>query len=120
MHRSKLSISLMIISGILFLSALLFLAISGYNWLLLHFIPPVAALMMTGVVMFFCTVAGISGYYLIKRTAKPTIPADEMTDQISILVSSAGEGVSRSLKESPKSTLLIARIAGLIAGSQMK
>ncbi len=99
--------------------ALFFLALSFYSWMLMHVLPPLAALATAGSILLICLVV-VTALYLILRS-KPNTPsqADETVRMISTVAAIAGDELGKTAETNPKTTLLLAGVAGLIAGKYL-
>ncbi|WP_373084772.1 phage holin family protein [Sneathiella sp.] len=118
-QRSKLGICLMAVAGFLLLVALFYMVLAYYGWLLLHFVQPVAALVTAGTVLVIGSIVAFSAYLVLKRIPPEPAPNDEIRELISLISATAADGLNEKVEESPKTALLIAGIAGLIAGKYL-
>ncbi len=120
MRKSKFGLGLAILSGLLFLITIIFALIGAYGWLLQEFSQPVAALLVCAGVLALSVIAGLSGYALL--TKKPAVPADhseDITTLIAEMTAFLGEELAEPIQENPKTALLLAGLAGYVAGDRL-
>jgi lysylphosphatidylglycerol synthetase-like protein (DUF2156 family) len=120
LQRGAIGVSLVGLTVALSFIALFFLSLSFYTWMVLHITPPLAALATAGVILLVCLIVLTTMYLAL--SSKPVAPsqADETAQAISALAAIAGEELGRTAEENPKTTLLVAGVAGLIAGKYMR
>lgn len=99
--------------------ALFFLALSFYSWMLLYVVPPLAALATAGSILLICLIVVTALYFILR--SKPDTPsqADETARMISTVAAIAGDELGKTAETNPKTTLLLAGVAGLIAGKYL-
>lgn len=122
MRKNKFGVGFAALSALLFIMALIFAVISLHGWLLTYYLPPVAALIVAGVVLGFSLITGAIGYMFLKSRAKPGSPheaGDDVTKLLGDVTALVEEELSESVRENPKTAVLLASLAGFVAGEHL-
>lgn len=98
----------------------IFLAVAFYGWMLLYLEPSPAALATAGATLLLCLIIGSITFLALKSKPKSTQSVDQSSEMIAAIASMAGKELRKSVGKNPKTTLLIAGIAGLFAGQHLK
>ena len=118
--KNKLGLGLMALSGFLFLLALSFLSVFGYIQLQTIYPAAQAALLMAaGVfILFLCT--ALSGYLIFKKKSKHTnVRRQHLTDMIYQFGELIGDEIDTPIRDNPKTAVLLASLAGFVAGEKL-
>jgi len=122
LQRGAIGVFVVALTVALSFIALVFLAVAFYSWMTLSIAPPLAALATAGSALVMCLIAMAITYVALKP--EQDIPSQPDTDQIteimSTVASMAGEEFGKTAESNPKTTLLLAGIAGLVAGKYLK
>lgn len=122
LQRGAIGVFVVALTVALSFIALLFLAVAFYSWMTLSVTPPLAALATAGGALVICLIAMTITYLALR--SKPDAPSQADTDQVaeimSTVASMAGEELGKTAESNPKTTLLLAGIAGLVAGRYLK
>lgn len=118
--KSKAGLSLYALAGTLFVTSLGFFIVAAYLWIENNYFPPEKAAAMAGglILALSCLCAGAA--YLIlqyKRSRARKLKA-ELTQTLHTLADIAEEELSQPIKDNPKTSVLIASLAGFIAGDK--
>jgi uncharacterized membrane protein len=119
LQRGAIGASVIAVTVALLFIALLFLALAFYSWMVMYVIPPLAALTTAGAIMLICVTIMIALYLSFKSKPNNADQADETAQAISALATVAGEELGKTAEANPKTTLLVAGIAGLVAGKYL-
>lgn len=120
MRKNKYGLGLMALSAILFLVALIFTCLAGYGWLLTEFDQPTAAIITAGFILGFSILSALTGVSLSRRRPpEPVVPTDEITEIMSNLTELVGDELLDTIRENPKTAILLAGAAGMVAGEQL-
>jgi len=123
-RRSAICMALAAVIGVLSFIALFFLALAFYSWMALHLLPPLAALATAGASLLIALVAALIAYLVMKPKPKPVPGPVHQPGDPSTLVASAAAATAdelcRSVDNNPKTTLLLAGIAGFAAATFLK
>jgi hypothetical protein len=120
MRKSKLGIALMVMSGLFLCAALVFAIISGYGWLLTQYPQPIAALIVAGIILAVSVIAGASGYLVLKKKPKPVEQDKDILELVFDLAEEYSDEIIEPVQENPKTALILASVAGFIAGETMQ
>jgi lysylphosphatidylglycerol synthetase-like protein (DUF2156 family) len=121
-QRGAIGISVIFLIVALSFMALFFLALAFYSWMILYIVPPLAALATAGAILLICLIVVTVGYLVLKSKPdiSPQTDSDKAAEMMSTMALMAGDELSKTAKSNPKTTLLLAGIAGLIAGKYLK
>jgi hypothetical protein len=118
---SAAGISLMGLSGALAIIGIAFVMVSEYFWLKAMYMPDMAALFTAGTAVFLSLFFGLIGMAIMKqgkdRHAVHTPPQD-IAKTIGALVDSLGEELEQPIRENPKTAVMLASLAGFVAGDR--
>lgn len=119
--NNKLGLGLMALSGLLFCVALVFAILSFYGYVLIHYTQPIAALIVSGSVVAASLICSLIGYSCLKKKQqKPSSLQDnDITQIISEITDMIGEEWAETIQENPKTAVLLAGVAGLVAGERL-
>ncbi len=117
MSMNKFGLGLVALSGFVFLMALIFLVLSGYGWLLTHYEQPVAALIVSAYSLSISLVFCLGGVLIVKR--KSIRQRQQITKLMSEISDAVNEQFSEPIKDNPKTAVVMASVAGLIAGERL-
>lgn len=119
-HTSKLGLGLAALSGLFLVAALIFVMISGYGWLLLQYDQPLAALIMAGSIVTIAAIISLIAYLLLKkkRQQKPAIQTEDIMAIFAEAGDLVGDEFAQTIKDNPKTAVLIASVVGLVAGKR--
>ncbi len=120
LQRGAIGASVIVLTVALSFIALFFLALAFYSWMVLYVIPPLAALATAGGILLICLFVMTGLYFMLKSKPTPPSQADETAQAISALAALAGDELGKTVETNPKTTLLVAGIAGLIAGKYLQ
>ena len=121
MRKSKLGLGLIALSGLFFSAALVFLIIAGYGWLLTQFTQPEAALITAAFVMATSLLTALTAVLVLKKTPERAHNAqsDEIHEMVTVLGELVGEEFESSIRENPKTAMILAGAAGLVAADRL-
>ncbi len=114
-------ISLIGLSGVLAVIGIAFLMISEYFRLKAVYMPDAAALITAGTAVFMSIFCGLIGMAVMKREKDRHIahtPPQDIAKTISALVDSLGEELEQPIRENPKTAVMLASLAGFVAGDR--
>ena len=122
MQRGAIGVSVITLTVALSFIALFFLALAFYSWMVLYIAPPLAALATAGSILLICLIIVMIMYFTLKSKpdAPPQADADQVAEMMSTIASMAGKELGKTAESNPKTTLLLAGIAGLVAGKYLK
>lgn len=118
-RKNKFGLGLLALSGLLSALALIFACISLYGWLLLQFAQPVAASIMAGSVMAAAFLSALGGHLVLKKKQRPAFDQSEITEIISEVSEFIGDELAEPIQQNPKTAMLLAGLAGVIAGDRL-
>lgn len=121
MRKSKLGLGLIALSGLFFCAALVFLIIAGYGWLLTQFTQPEAALITAGFIMATSILTALSAILVLRKAPQQAIntQSDEIHEMVTMIGELLGEELETSIRENPKTAMILAGAAGLIAADRL-
>lgn len=120
MSKNKFGLALIAMSGLLFLTATIFLIIAGYSWLLIHYTAPAAALICAAAVYIAGATVALTGYLSLKKRPAPRPANENEINQIVTLIAEAvDEEWAKPIQENPKTALLLATVGGFMAGDYL-
>ncbi len=119
MCRNKFGLGLAVLSGLLFFTALIFVILSCYGRLLMNYPQHEAALIVSGVVTGVSFILGLIAMLLLKHKKQPAVQDNEITMLISQITDAFGEDLAEHIRDNPKTAVLLAGAAGLIAGERL-
>lgn len=112
--------ALCIVSFTLMILGMVFIIYAGHIWLSNQYSPEVAAMVTGGlcIVLALLVLLGIYGYVSYKRNRVRKYK-DDVTELVTSGAALLGEYIKAPFFHNPKSTLLVAAIAGFIAAKKM-
>lgn len=116
--KNKTGIGLLSLSVFFCGAAIIFGFIAGYGWLLVQFTQPVAAVIAAAFVLGLSILFALCGLYLLKKP-QPLVHQAETPDLMELISDVACEDVMDAIHDNPKTTMLLAAAAGLIAGKRL-
>ncbi|MCF8466550.1 MAG: hypothetical protein K9G33_04050 [Sneathiella sp.] len=119
-QRSAIGVFVIFLTTAMSFIILFFLALAFYSWMLLYTGPPLAALATAGTTLLLCLITALTTFLTLKSKPKSTQPVDQGSEMMAAMASMAAEELSKSVDKNPKTTLLIAGLAGLLAGRYLK
>ncbi|MDF2368231.1 hypothetical protein [Sneathiella sp.] len=120
MQKGAISVFVIALTTALSFMALFFLALAFYSWMILLIVPPLAALATAGVILLICLCIVTVTYVVMRMRPKKPQPAEETSEMVAALASLAGNELGKSVESNPKTTLLLAGIAGFAASKYIK
>ncbi|WP_339633409.1 hypothetical protein [uncultured Sneathiella sp.] len=120
LQRGAIGITAIALTVALSFIALFFLALSFYSWMGLYTSLHLAALATAGVVILACLIIALITYLAVRSKPKEQPQADEVSQMMAVAASVAGEEFENSINSNPKTTLLLAGIAGFAAAKYLK
>lgn len=124
MRKNKFGLGLMVLSGLLFLVAVAFGIGAAHFWFL-SILPAVEAILLTSACVFaLCALSGLTAYLLLKKKPQPpqtpSLEAIEIQQAVSQLGELFGDELGASIQENPKTALILAGVAGFVAGDYLR
>tara|TARA_R110000764_G_scaffold4085_1_gene16893 strand:- start:7798 stop:8232 length:435 start_codon:yes stop_codon:yes gene_type:complete len=119
-RKSKIGLSLMTLAGFCLSGSVIFTIISGYGWLLTQYSQPIAALLVAGIIGGGALIFGLIGYRVLSKKPPPAVQSDEMNEIITLAIDILGKELTDPIRDNPKTSMLLASLAGYIAGDQFK
>lgn len=117
--RSKLGIGLYALSAALCLVSLGFFLYAGNVWLRMSYDPEVAAALTGAMIACLAAlIAGVSYLCLNYRKRKIADIKNEVTKTVHDIMAIASEDIAEPIKENPKSSVILAVMAGYVAGKK--
>ncbi len=115
--KRRLGLGLMVLSGFFLAAALVFCLLAGYGWLLNHYAQPLAALIAAVIAAVICLFIALCGLLLFKKT-RPAITVEEkdVKEFATLLADTIGGDFAQSVRENPKTALLLAGATGFVTG----
>ncbi len=120
LQYSAIGVTIFALTIALSFIALMFLALALHNWLLLYLMPAMAALATAGVLLLLCLIILLVTYLALTSRKEPTHTTEDLSEKATAMASEVAKELESSIGDSPKTTLLLAGIAGLIAGRYLK
>lgn len=119
-RKSKLGLGLMVLSGLFFCAALVFLVVAGYGWLLTQFTQPEAALITAAFILAASVLTALCAVLVLKKTPHHApAQSDEILEMVTALGEMVGDDLETSIRDNPKTAMLLAGAAGLIAADRL-
>lgn len=121
MRKNKIGIGLMVLAGVMLLLGLVFAALAGYGWLLMHYPQPTAALITAGFILGLSILSSLIGVALLQRRAPPPRRQneEEIMEAVSEIMTIVSEELAEPIKENPKTAVILSGVAGFAAGERM-
>lgn len=109
----------MALIAVLSFITILFLALAFYSWMGVYMTPPLAALATAGAALLIGLVIALITYVALRRKPQAPPQSDDLS-QIMTAASVAAEEFGKSMESNPKTTLLLAGIAGFAAAKYLQ
>ena len=123
MRKNKFGLGLAALSGLLFILALVFAAISAYAWVASYYAAPVAAIIIAGFVLCISIIAALSGYLLLRKRPQPRAATSYMegdvTEVVAEIAEILGEELAEPIRDNPKTAMMLAGLAGFVAADRL-
>lgn len=120
MRKNKFGLCLMVLSGLVLLSALFFFTLAGYGWLLTEFSQPEAAFYTGLALMLACALMALGGYSSLKKKPKAALAVEkDAMDFVQTLATTVSNDLAEPIQENPKTAMLLAATAGFLAGERL-
>lgn len=120
MRKNKFGIGLTVLGGAMFLLGLVFAALAGYGWLLMHYPQPTAALITAGFILGLSILTSLVGVALLQRRAPPRRQdEEEIMEAVSEIMTIVSEELAEPIQENPKTAVILSGVAGFAAGERM-
>lgn len=118
--KSKARLGLSTLAGLLLAVALGFFIYASYIWMTSNYPPETAAIMAGGLTLLTSCICSLSAYAIAhyKRTRIKQMKQD-MTKTMQNALEMADDELSQPIKDNPKTAILIASLAGFIAGEKL-
>ena len=121
MARNRTGLGLRFLFGLSVLAGLGFLVHALYLHLNTALSPAMASVIVGGVLFIAAAIIrALSRYAYRRRVLHMTTMQTEMEATINRMVATAGEGLGGTIRDNPKSAMVIAAIAGAIAAQQLR
>jgi hypothetical protein len=105
---------------ILFCAGLLFLFGASFFWLAANFSLPVVLFFMAGLSFIICALCVVTAFAIIEYKARSMKRMkDEVMEMADLALAIAEEELAISVRQNPKTTLLISSFAGFLAGDKI-
>lgn len=118
-RKNKFGLGLAVLSGLFFVAACFFVVLSFYGWLLTLYAQPVAALIVSGVVLGLSLLSALCGYALLKKRKANHVSDNEMTQLVSEVAEIIGEELAEPIQQHPKTAMALAGLAGFVAADHL-
>lgn len=117
--RSKAGFGLLAFSGLLLCLGLGFLLGAAYLWFDKNYTPEVAAA-MTGILSMLLALLGAAGAYFFAYFRRRRIQTlkSEIAETVQTALEYADEELGEPVRENPKTAVMIASLAGFVAGER--
>lgn len=117
--KSKAGLGLFTLALAFLLIALAFFIYAAYLWMSKNYPPEVAATLMGGLILSLAAISGIVAYAILsyKRLRMKKLK-NEIIETMQSAIELADEEISEPIKENPKTAVLIASLAGFVAGEK--
>lgn len=117
--RTKAGLGLAVLTGLMVLTGIGFLFYAAFLWMNTNF-PPETAALYSGVLAFvLALVTSLSGYLIMQYKQRRAEKAkQELVETIHLAMEVADVELSKPINENPKTTLLIASLAGYFIGGR--
>ncbi len=119
LQRGMIGVSAMALIAVLSFITILFLALAFYSWMGVYMTPPLAALATAGAALLIGLVIALITYVALRRKPQAPPQSDDLS-QIMTAASVAAEEFGKSMESNPKTTLLLAGIAGFAAAKYLQ
>lgn len=118
---NKAGLGLIALAGFMFLMSMGFFTWAAYIWMANNLDPLTAAIITGGITFLVASLCTLGAYALLKykryRIKKLKNEVSETINQV--LAEFTGDEITQPIKDNPKSSALIASVAGLIVGDQI-
>jgi len=95
-----------------------FLLYAGYLFLQAHYPPNIAALIASLAAIAFSLAVALTGVRIMKRPdTRPQTHHEDITHVVNELFDSIGEELEEPIRDNPKTALMVATLAGYLAGN---
>lgn len=119
MRKNKFGLAFAALSGLLLFIGLAFAILSLYGWLLSYYAQPLAALIVSGIVIGASLVSGVTGYLTLRKKRRSVAHETDFTHIITEITNIIGEEWTDPIQQNPKTAMLLASLAGLVAGDRL-
>lgn len=117
--KNKTGISFALISSLFLILGFAFIFYAAFVWLQNNYPAEEAAIMMGGFAIFLAACNGLVAYGLLKyKRKKIKQMKNELIATIEEALEFSNEELADPIKENPKSSVLIASVAGFLAGER--
>lgn len=118
--KNKFGLGLAALSGFLFMLTLFFISLFAYNELQAYYTQPQAALLMAAAIFILGVCTSLSAYLLFKKKTKHnTVRRKHLSDIIYQVGEMIGEEIDGPIRDNPKTAMILASLAGFVAGDKL-
>jgi len=117
--KSKTGLGLFALAGVLLTIALGFFIYAAYLWLVSNYPPEIAAAAAGGLTLGVAALCALGAYgFLQYKRSRLKKLKNEIADTMQNALEFADEELAQPVKDNPKTAVLIASLAGFIAGEK--
>lgn len=118
--KNKVGFGLFALSGLSFALGLGFVGYGTHLYIAANYPPDVAAFMTGGLSMIFAVVIACAGYFFLRyRKYKISKIKADISETITNAIDIFGDDSVEAIKNNPKTSVLVASVAGFIAGEKL-
>ncbi len=118
--KTKAGMSFLTLSGLLLLVALGFFVYAAHIWFIKNYAPEIAFSMTGGVILFFSLICALAAY-IVREYKKLKVEKIKSTliHKMEDIFEVANDEIGEPIQENPKTSVLIASLAGFAAGERL-
>ena len=119
MRKNKFGMGLALLSGLLLISACGLGIYAAFVWLSVSYAAHIAALYTALGVLACSIVSMFAGLALLKKKPKPEFGHQEISQIISDISDVVGPEMTQPIQDNPKTAVMLASLAGFVAGDRL-
>lgn len=118
--KNKFGLGLAVLSGFFFFLTLFFVSLFGYNQLQTLYTQSDAALIMAAGIFILGISSSLGAYFIFKRKSKHHHARKQhITGLVAQIGDLIGEEIDGPIRDNPKTAMILASLAGFVAGDKL-